>query len=113
MAITKKFEVEVVRNRKLTERVYSKVDIGNGKFALEGKETSRVVPTSYMVYSPNGTSVWFETKEAMAAAGVTDGANFTIDTDTGIPVEPPRVSSIKALVESKTRDRLLSTGSAE
>ncbi|CAB4150615.1 hypothetical protein UFOVP568_49 [uncultured Caudovirales phage] len=108
MAITKKFEVEVIKNRKLTEKVYSKVD---GR--LEAKTETRIVPVSYMVYSPNGTSVWFESKEAMAAAGITDSANFTIDTDTGMPVEPPQVRSIKSLVESKTRDSFLTVRSAE
>ena len=63
MAITKKFEVEVVKNRKLTERTYTRVDLGNGRSSLEGKEVVRTVPVSFMVYSPNGTSVWFESKE--------------------------------------------------
>ncbi len=108
MAKTKRFEIEVVKNRKLTETVYKKV---NG--ALVGETISRTVPTSYMVYSPNGVSVWFETKEAMAAAGITESSNFTIDTETGMPVEPIQIPSIKAKVESMTRDHLLSTGSAE
>ena len=108
MAITKKFEIEVVKNRKLTETVYNKVD---GRLVAETKQ--RTVPVSYMVYSPNGVSVWFESKEAMAAAGITETANFTIDTETGMPVEPVRIPSIKALVENKTRDHFLSTGSAE
>lgn len=108
MAITKKFEVEVLKNRKLTETVYEKIDN-----RLVAKSTSRTVPVSYMVYSPNGVSVWFESKEAMAAAGITESANFTIDTETGMPVEPVHIPRIKQLVESKTRDHLLSTGSAD
>lgn len=108
MAITKKFEIEVVKNRKLTETVYKKVD---GRLVSE--TVTRTVPASYMVYSPNGVSVWFETKEAMAAAGITETANFTIDTETGMPVEPVHIPSIKARVESLTRDSLLSTRSAD
>jgi hypothetical protein len=66
-----------------------------------------------MVYSPNGTATWFETKEAMAAAGIAQSENFVIDTETGLPVEKENLPSIKAMVQKQTRDSLLPLRSAE
>lgn len=102
----KRFEVEVVRDRKVTRTVYSrdpnKATTGNN-FIKE--EIEEVIPESYMVYFAGGHSTMFDSKEAMAAAGIVESANFEVDLDTGLPVEPPKVESLKARVEKNTRHR--------
>lgn len=92
----KKFEIEVIKNRKVTETIYKK----NPDRAVDGvnflvEKVERVIPESYMVYFPGKHAVWFETKAQMVKAGIVEDENFEID-DHGLPVEPERIQSLKA-----------------
>jgi len=103
-----RFQVKIVKNRKITETILTK----NPEFDKDGvhflRETrDRVIPESYLVFFPAGHSVWFETRAALEAAGVNDNAQFEIDLDTGLPMEKERVVDLEALVARKTRSNTI------
>lgn len=101
--MAKRFEIEVIKNRKVTETIYVKNPdraTDGVNFLVEQKE--RVIPESYMVYFPSKHAVWFETKEQMVKAGIVESENFEID-DHGLPVEPERIQSLKAAAISNVK----------
>lgn len=99
-----RFQIEVIKDRKLTEVVFDKVlDEVTGKPTLVRKERERVVPESYMVYFPNGHSIWCETKGDLQRLKLTETDNFEVDLETGLPVVPPHKQDLKALVAARTR----------
>jgi len=104
MAVSKKFQIEVVKDRELTSRIYTVDTSGNSKRStLSAKTVTRLIPESFMVYFPGGHSVWFETREKMAAAGILEHANTEIDLETGEPVQAPDYVDLKAMVSRKTQ----------
>lgn len=104
MAVSKKFQIEVLKDRKVTSKVYTIGAPTKGKHtSLTPKEVTRTVPESFMVYFPGGHSVWFESREKMAAAGILEHANEEIDTETGEPVRAPDTVDLKALVGKRTQ----------
>lgn len=102
MAVTRKFQVEMLRDREVTEHTYTFQENEVGVKSRVLKQNVRVVPESYMVYFPAGHSVWVETKAELARLALLPGDNIEIDTETGLPVTPPDVPNIKAMVERKT-----------
>lgn len=101
---TPRFKVKLVHNREVTETIFSKnPDFKNDGVHFIRKTEKRVIPESYLVFFPGGHSTWFETKEAMEAAGIIDRENYDIDLDTGLPMEKERVVDLEALVNRKTR----------
>jgi hypothetical protein len=113
MAIVQKFEIHQVRDRAITEQVYRKVPVEgskDGKTQLVMETIERIVPVSYMVYFPNGGSTWFETKGAMAEAGILEHENIEIDTETGLPVAPPQHKSLRDQVQAGVRSRAVPKG---
>lgn len=105
MAVSKKFQIEVVKDREVTSRIYTVGTAGaKGKHtSLVGKEVTRLIPESFMVYFPGGHSVWFESRDKMAAAGILEHANEEIDTETGEPIRAPDTVDLKALVGKRTQ----------
>lgn len=105
MAVSKKFQIETVKDRSVTSRVYTISEAGaKGKHtSLVAKEVTRVIPESFMVYFPGGHSVWFESREKMAAAGILEHANEEIDLDTGEPIRAPDTVDLKSLVGKRTQ----------
>lgn len=104
MAVSKKFQIEVMKDRKVTSKVYTIGTPTKGKHtSLTQQEVTRTVPESFMVYFPGGHSVWFETREKMAAAGILEHANEEIDTETGEPIRAPDTVDLKALVGKRTQ----------
>lgn len=105
MAVSKKFQIEVVKDRAVTSRIYTVGEAGaKGKHtSLVGKEVTRIIPESFYVYFPGGHSVWFETREKMAAAGILEHANIEIDLETGETIQPPDHVDLKSLVSRKTQ----------
>lgn len=114
-----RFQIEVLHDREVTEIVRRRnptrgketiinedgeevENLDHRKNFIEEEQT-RVIPTSYMVYFPNGHSTWFETKAAMAQAGIVESENFEVDLETGLPVMPHAVMSLKEHVERNTR----------
>lgn len=106
-----RFQIEVIHDRKIVETVRrrnkEKQDPESEHFGQNFiiEEIERIVPESYMVYFPGQHSVWFETKAAMAQAGIVDNENFEVDLDTGLPVDPKVIINLKAHVEKNTRQR--------
>jgi hypothetical protein len=108
---SKRFQIEVVKNRKIVETIRTAEKGKDGKhlgFKTETKE--RIVPESYMVFFPAGHSCWFETKDALAHAGLIPSANIEIDLDTGLPILPADEIDIKQLVEARTQSNFMSAG---
>jgi hypothetical protein len=104
MALSKKFQIEVVKDRTLTATVYAPVKDQSGKhLGMKSEKTSRLVPESFMVYFPGGHSVWFETRAKMAAAGILENANDEIDLETGEPTKAPDYVDLKSLVNKRTQ----------
>lgn len=104
MAVSKKFQIEVVKNREVTSTVYKTNPNAKGKSnGLLSEQVTRTVPESFMVYFPGGHSVWFESREKMAAAGILEHANEEIDTETGEPVRAPDTIDLKSLVHKRTQ----------
>lgn len=104
MAVSKKFQIEVVKDRTLTSTIYSVDASGKSKrTSLKAEKVTRLVPESFMVYFPGGHSVWFESRDKMAAAGILEHANEEIDLDTGEPVRAPAGVDLKALVGKRTQ----------
>ena len=104
MAVTRRFQVEVLRDRRITETVYVfETDEDTKQKQRVAKTIERVVPESYMVYFPAGHSIWVENKTELARLALRPGDNIEIDTDTGLPVTPPDVPNIKAQVLRKTQ----------
>ncbi len=102
--VRKRFQVRVMKDRRIVETIYAR----NPEKAETGipfitTEAERVIPVSYMVFFPNGHSTWFETKEAMYRAGLTETANFEVDMDTGEAVEAAPQYDLEKVVEAKTR----------
>lgn len=102
MAITRKFQIETLRDRKVVEHVYRFEENEQGVKVRTMHTVERIVPESFMVYFPSGHSIWVENKALLAQYGITEDANVEIDTDTGLPVKPPETNNIKALVARKT-----------
>src|SRR5215217_7123804 len=103
MATTRKFQIEVLRDRKITEQIHSfqkHPDSGVPQRVISTVE--RVVPESYMVYFPHGHSIWVENKQELARLQLLPHDNIEIDTDTGLPVVPPQLQDLKALSDRKT-----------
>ena len=104
MALSKKFQIEVVKDRELTSTVYTTVKGKDGKhLGMKSEQVKRLVPESFMVYFPGGHSVWFETRDKMAAAGILEHANEEIDLETGEPVKAPDYVDLKSLVGKRTQ----------
>jgi hypothetical protein len=104
MAVTKRFQVEVLRDREITEHVYRfEVDEELGTKQRVMRTATRVVPESYMVYFVGGHSIWVESKQELARLALMPANNFEIDTDTGLPIKPPDDPNIKANVLRKTQ----------
>lgn len=104
MAVSKKFQIEVVKDRSVTSKVYTiNRDTKSKHSLLVPKEVTRVIPESFMVYFPGGHSVWFESRDKMAAAGILEHANEEIDLDTGEPIRAPDTVDLKSLVSKRTQ----------
>lgn len=103
--IAKRFQIKVLKDYKVTRikmrRNPNKADDGI-PFLTETEEVT--LPESYMVFFPNGHSVFFENKTLMAQAGLTEDANFEVDMETGEAVVPPKANDLEALVARKTRN---------
>lgn len=88
MPIIKRFAIQKLGPRELTETHHRPVKHDGMKTTgFVPEQVTRTVEESYMVHFPAGHSVWFETKEAMAHAGILEDANTEIDSETGLPVE--------------------------
>lgn len=104
MARVRKFQIEVVKDRVVTETVYKRVKREDGGSALEASEVKRKIAESFMVYFPGKHSVWFESREKMAMAGILEHANVEIDTETGDAISEAPVANLKALVDRNTQE---------
>lgn len=106
MANVKRHQIEIVRDRTITETIY---DVAKGdkheSRVLTSTKVERVVPVSYNVYFPGGHSVWFEDEATMRAAGVMLGNDVLVDTETGEPINNEDEMDLKTLVARKTTDR--------
>lgn len=105
MPITRKFQLEVVRNRKVVETICEYVkDKDDPKHRkLERKQVERIVPEGYMVYFNGGQSIFVETKEELARMRLLPHHNCDIDEETGEPVTTVAPQDLKANVLRKTQ----------
>ena len=101
MAVTKKFQIEVIRDRKVTEQLSTFVTGEGGVKQRVVEARERIVPESYMVYFPGGHSIWVESKAELVRMGFTPDENIEIDTDTGLPLVPPATLDLKRRAERK------------
>lgn len=111
--LARKFQVRVVRDRKVTRDIYErnperKKDERATPFIV--KQVEVTIPESFMVFFPAGHSVWFETREAMVRAGVVENENFVIDLDTGEVAEQQPMLDLEALVARNTRNSAQQVG---
>ena len=102
MAVTRKFQLEVMHNRRVVEQHSAFEEIEGGVKRRVTREVERVIPESYMVYFPGGHSIWVEGKAQLAELGLLPSDNTEIDTDTGLPVLPPELPDFKARAERKS-----------
>lgn len=111
--VKKRFQVRIIKNRKMTVKKYA-INSGRTKdspgdaFAIT--EETVTIPESYMVTFPAGHAVWFESKEAMARAGLTDDANFEIDMTTGEPVHKITTRDLEKQAMGRVRNTLAELG---
>lgn len=103
MAITRRFQLEVVKDRVLTEVVYQHVtDPDTGERRREQVTRERVVPEGYMVYFAGGQSIFVENREQLARLKLLPHLNADIDTETGEVVQGNDLRDLKATVMRKT-----------
>ena len=112
------FVIHTIKDRKITETVYSVVmtdekgkpvlnDNGQPKRKIvPGYEVTRVVPESYLVKFRAGHSCWFETKEAMAKAGVREDVQLDDEDEdiTHLIVDTTKAGSIEAAINASLGD---------
>lgn len=102
MTTTRKFQLEVMHDRRVVEQISAFETIEGGIKQRVTKSVERVVPESYMVYFPHGHSIWIESKSELARMGLLPHDNIEIDTETGLPVLPPEMPDFKARSARKT-----------
>ncbi len=105
MAITRKFQIEVLKDRRIVEQVSVFEEGADGKKHRVVQTTERIVPESFMCYFPGGHSIWVEHKHELARLNLVPDENIEIDTDTGLPVLPPVQNNVKAIVARRTVNR--------
>lgn len=104
MARVRKFQIEVIRNRRVTETVSSYEELPSGGRGLVQRSTERVVPEGYMVYFPAGHSLFIESKEQLSRLGLLESDNQEIDEEMGLPVPGQDRNSVKDRVLKRTHD---------
>lgn len=100
--LSPKFEIVTLKDRVVNRTVYKKEAVAGEekKFQLVPYKYTETVAESFMVYFPGKHSVWFETRAAMAAAGVALDDTEEVDLDTGLPATPPQAHNLQRDVES-------------
>ncbi len=94
-----RFQVEEIKNRKVTYELTT-WDKDTRQFVRTPK--TETIAKSYLVYFPQGHSLWFRDKASMIAANISDGSDFEIDMQTGLPIMPENIPDLKSLVERAT-----------
>ena len=107
MAVTRKFQIEVLKDRKIVEQVsmFEPIEGDETKKQRVVRTVERIVPESFMCYFPGGHSIWVEHKHELARLNLVPDANIEIDTETGLPVLPPEQNNVKAIVQRRTVNR--------
>lgn len=104
MARVRKFQIEVLRNRRVTENVCSYEELPSGGKGLVTRAQERVIPEGYMVYFPAGHSIFVENKEQLARLDLLESANQEIDEEMGLPVPTQEENDIKQRVLRRTHN---------
>jgi hypothetical protein len=104
MARVRKFQIDVIRNRKVTERVSAYEELPSGGRGLVTKELERVIPEGYMVYFPAGHSIFVDSKEQLTRLGLLESNNQEIDEEMGLPVPSQPTNDIKDRVLKRTHN---------
>jgi hypothetical protein len=98
MTTARKFQVEVLTDRVVSETVYERVPSESDptRNVMLATKRDRIVPESYMVYFPLGHSIWVETKAELARIGAMPGTEVEVDMETGEIVSQRVVTDLKA-----------------